>query len=47
MDYGNERNYLSNLVEIYGRVDKGLILKIYELYRYDFLMFGYEIEPFL
>ena len=50
MNYTNTAStnaYLQNLLLLYEDVPTSLIRKIYDIYMWDFQIFGYEIEPFL
>ena len=40
-------NYIEKLQKSMAEIDKETIIKLYEVYKWDFLLFGYEIEPFL
>lgn len=38
--------YLDKLLQAYQDIEPGIIYKLYDIFKWDFLMFGYEVEPF-
>ena len=44
----NEGGSTNKLAEKYfGLLDKKVVMQLYELYRVDFELFGYSVDPFL
>ena len=44
MDY---EHYQNKLLAMYKHIPLGLILKLVEVYKWDFELFGYDYQPFI
>lgn len=41
------QKYLEKILQPYKTIEKSTLRKIYQIYKYDFLMFGYDPKPFI